>query len=78
MICWLAAEPFSAYTLLWSSGAPSPTQVTLSAQDYASFTQQLSSLTVAKTGGPLYDLRLAKHKKKSRQARQIPMAPMAR
>jgi len=78
MICWLVAEPFSAYNLLWSSGAPSSTQVTLSAQDYASFTQQLSSLIVAKTGRPLCDLRLPKHKKKSRQARPLPMAPMTR
>ncbi|MDQ2905823.1 MAG: hypothetical protein M3Y81_20060 [Chloroflexota bacterium] len=78
MICWLVAEPFSAYNLLWSSGAPASPQVTLSAQDYVSFTQQLSSLIVAKTGRPLYDLRLPKHKKKSRQARPLPMAPMTR
>jgi hypothetical protein len=58
MICWLVAFPFPSHNLLW------PGKTVLSAQDYASLTQQLASLIVAKTDCPLLDFRLPKHRHK--------------
>jgi hypothetical protein len=57
IICWLKAEPLSSHRLFRFG------EVALSDEDYAAFTQQLAALIMARTGLPLYDLRLAKHKK---------------
>lgn len=55
-ICWLKASPFRSHRLFWFG------EVELSDKDYAAFTQQLASIIMERTGLPLYDLRLAKHK----------------
>jgi hypothetical protein len=56
-ICWLKTEPLSSHRLSRFG------KIVLSDEDYAAFTQQLAALIIDKTGLPLYDLRLDKHKK---------------
>ncbi|HEY3993168.1 MAG TPA: hypothetical protein VGM01_09855 [Ktedonobacteraceae bacterium] len=60
IICWLKAKPFRHHRLFRFG------EVALSDEDYTAFTQQLATLIVERTGLPLYDLRLARHKLKKK------------
>lgn len=60
-ICWLSSALVPSYELLWFG------ERVLSAQDYASLTQQLASLIVANTGCSLLDFRLPIRKRKKRE-----------
>lgn len=57
IICWLKATPLRHHRLSRFG------KIALSDEDYTAFTQQLAALIMARTGLPLYDLRLDRHKK---------------